>query len=335
MLVSCQKAQTLKIVAWEDYLTHSVQKKFKKIIKKKYGVELNIEIIPPGNNDNINKLLSDRSAHIFQLAHFLIHDKRFNIFQDKKILSLDLKKIDNFNRISPQLSKLSFNKYNSNTYALPLGHYLYRLAFNSDRVSSPKSWKSLINDKSKKKISISNYHIDSNIYLSVLMSNSQFESMNLTNHNLYPKAYIKTLKSLKENSSNLWDETEPKKLDNSLHYAAVLGSSINEDNSNWKFATPKEGAIGSIDYFALSSSLKENRELLDIAYEWLNFSLSNFYQVEVIANTVGDMPVIKDIDKELAPYQKRRFNIGELKIHYPSARTLKEEIWQQEIWSKL
>ena len=334
LLLGCQRKVSLNISAYDGYINHEVRTKFKEIIKEKYHLDVEIKVIPPKNNNEIGKILSEERADIIQLSQFLFKDKRLNLFEERKVLEIDINQVSNYSQVEEIIKSQSFNKYKNGVYGIPLAKYLYRLAYNSKNVQAPDSWSVLLNKKASKRYMLSNYHKESNIYLAALLTTPPKE-LSLTDHRTYDPSFYNIIRQLKENSFSFWEEVEPSIFDSNLDYMTLLGSSLESENSEWKFAKTKEGVIGSIDYFVLSSGLKNDKLKKKIAYEWLNFTLTKYFQVQIIANIVQDMPIISDIDPHLTTEQRTRNQVSDLKIIFPGARTKSEELWQRDIWNKL
>jgi spermidine/putrescine-binding protein len=102
---------------------------------------------------------------------------------------------------------------------------------------------------------------------------------------LLPDLQCGLCQPLAANSATMWQGVDDAKTLKGLSLAVVWGFSIPtlaEQGEIWKIAEPKEGTTSWVDNFALSYTLKDKPKLREIAEAWLNFTLSDEYQLYTV-----------------------------------------------------
>ncbi len=317
--ISCQKQEdrkniTLKITAWEGYTPKKILDLFKARVEKKYDINLNYEITLPNNEEVMLKKLESKDVHIVSLSHYIYRDPLYKYYAKKLLHPIELKRIPNYKHIFSPFKKIDFVFEEDSFYGVPLAHASYRLMYNSALVDEvPKSWKVLYTPENRKKYIVSDYHFETNSYITALSLGARRNQLNRIE--LYQtEEYLQELKILAEGSKGYWDEVEkPSELIGKT-YATGFGNFIHKlkkSGESWKFANPIEGEPAYIDFYSICSCIPKDSLEYIIAHEWVNYSLSIKYQLDVIINGLGEMPVTTDLKSQLSLEQIERYHLDD------------------------
>ena len=150
------------------------------------------------------------------------------------------------------------------------------------------------------------------------------------------------LNQLAANSAPMWEGVDtPEKL-KGLSLAIVWGFSfpaLAELGQIWKIAEPKEGTTGWVDNFMISHTLENKPKLKMIAEEWLNYTLSDAYQLYDVRG-LACAPVTTTIKSKLTPEEITAFNLDDPK-HFQNNRILwkilekKDRKGLERLWSNV
>ena len=178
-----------------------------------------------------------------------------------------------------------------------------------------------------------------NVSIAALASGISEENMN--NYKMVNNPDVKTkLNQLAANSAPMWEGVDtPEKL-KGLSLAIVWGFSfpaLAELGQIWKIAEPKEGTTGWVDNFMISHTLENKPKLKMIAEEWLNYTLSDAYQLYDVRG-LACAPVTTTIKSKLTPEEITAFNLDDPK-HFQNNRILwkilekKDRKGLERLWS--
>lgn len=309
-LVSCSKKVEIGMLVWEGYTSPQVIAKFKKLVKEKHGVEVEFKIEYPYDEDDFLKFIKSGRADIVSISHYLFQDPIFLFLEENHLLALDLKKIPNYENIFPPFKEFKFLRKNGDTYGIPLENSSYRLFYDSKKMNTtPTSWSVLWEPSNKGKYSLSEYYFETNFYLTALVSGIPRDKIFDTSFVVSNPLFIKNLTYLAQNARTYFDDLEePSDIKGSI-LSTGFGNFIHKlsPDEEWRFANPTEGVPGSMDFWAVNAKVSSSKLKLKIIYDWINFTLSDYYQREVLIETNGEMPVIWKFDRPLTEYQKNRF----------------------------
>jgi len=314
-LVSCNKKKeviTLKITAWEGYTPKFALDLFKEQMEKKYQIELKYEITLPSNEEVMLKKLAAKEAHLVVLSHYIYRDPLYRYYEKDLLHPIDLKLVSNYRHLFFPLKNLEPVIEKNKVYGTPVAHAAYRLLYNTAKVDSPPtSWGVLFDPKNKKKYIISDYHFETNSYITALYLGANKNQLNRIE--LYQSStYNQEFKNLVRGSNGYWGELEkPSELVGKT-YATGFGNFIHKlskAGETWKFATPKEGEPGYIDFYSICSCVPKDSTLYKISHDWINFTLGLKYQLDVIIKGLGEMPVTVNIKPQLSKEQIQRYHL--------------------------
>ena len=263
------QAETLKILTWKGYTPKELVDKFEK------DTGIKVEVTFSNNEEMIAKLRATRGAG-FDLAQpsqdrISSVQEEFGIYQP-----MDYTKIEADLFIPSMLEAVKQNtKVKDASYAVPFCWGTSGLIINSSKAPGVDSWKALLDEKYKGRVS---YRLKrpTLIAMGFALGYDPFK--------LYadPAAYQamldkigETLIKAKPLVKNYWANGDA--LLESMRSGEVWvamawdngGWKLHADNPDIDFLAPTEGALGWIDTFAIPAKA----ENVEAAYKWINFMM--------------------------------------------------------------
>ncbi len=307
-------SEILRMLLWDDYIAEDHQQNFVKLVKDKYGVDLKLEITnPAGDDDNLFPLLRDGKGDIISLVHSLPKDERFQLIKHKLILPLNLDNIPNYKNVTSTLWKSDYYTEGDKVYAAPVSHGIYGLAYNTALVTEPPdSWNILWDTRFRDKYSLGKDSFVENVSTAALAMgihrNDIFDYKTLNTPDFQEK-----LAKLAVSAHSLWEGADKAEDLKGLSLAIVWGASLpqlEKMGEKWKMAEPKEGSTAWVGIHVLGYALENKPQLKQIAEEWLNYLLSDEFQMHIVRN-VGSCPVTATIRDKLTPEENERLNLND------------------------
>ncbi|MFH1135036.1 MAG: extracellular solute-binding protein [Pseudomonadota bacterium] len=263
------QAESLKLLTWKGYAPKELVDKF----EKETGIK--VELTFSNNEEMIAKLRATRGAG-FDLAQpsqdrISSVQEEFGIYQP-----LDYSKIEAGLFIPSMLEAVKNNTLvKGQSHAVPFCWGTSGLIVNSDKAPGAASWKDLLDDKYKGRVS---YRLKRPILMAMgfALGYNPFELYN------DPAAYQamldkigETLIQAKPLVKNYWANGDS--LLESMRSGEVFlakawdggGWKLHEENPAIDFVAPKEGALGWIDTFAIPAKAENPAA----AYKWINFMM--------------------------------------------------------------
>ncbi len=333
---------TLRLFIWEGYAPEPLREKFFKSMKTKHGVDLKFDIKYSTSNDDFFAVLRDNTADIISPSHNIPKDKRFRLIKLKLAMPLELDQISNYGNLYPSLQKADYCTADGQVFAVPHVRGPYGLAYNTTIVKDPpESWNILWDPEYKGKYAIGDAdQYVHNVSVAAL-------ALGIPQDKIYDYKTINSpelqdkLSQLALNAKAMWVGVDDAKTLKGLSLAAVWGFSLPElkqMGEEWKIAEPKEGTTGWVDNFMISSALADQPEKKKIAYEWLNFVLSDEYQVYNIRG-LACAPVTTTVKTKLTEEEISRFHLND-PAHFAKNRILwkvldkKDRNGLKRLWDK-
>ncbi len=310
---SISMAETLRLLVWEGYAPETHRTRFIDMVKEKYGIDLEMEVTYISSDDEFFPALRDGTADIISPVHSLIKDKRFRFIDHNLILPLNLENIPNYNNILPSLQQPEYCSQDGNVYCAPIARGPYGLAYNTELVKDPpQSWNILWDPKYKNQYTLGKETYVENVNLTALAMG--MDRKNMSNYRaLNTPEFQDKLTELVVNAHSLWEGVDKAEDLKGLALAAVWGTSLVElekQGDIWKMAEPKEGTPAWVDNLLLGDSLKDKPQLKQIAEEWLNYVLSDDFQLyltrEILWPTVSTT-----VKAKMTPEEIERFHLEE------------------------
>lgn len=316
-------AETLKMAIWEGYAPEVHQQKFIKLIKEKYGVDLKLEVTYINSDDEFFPMLRDAKADIISPVHSLIKDERFQFIKHNLVLPLNLDNIPNYKNIIPALQQAGYCTEKGNVYAVPIARGPYGLAYNTAIIKKePHSWNILWDPKYKGKYTLGKETYVENINLTALAMGidpgkiADYRSLNTPQ-------FQEKLSQLAVNAHSLWEGVDKAEDLKGLALAGAWGPSLVElDNMGkmWKMAEPREGCPAWVDNLLIGYSLEDKPRLKRIAEEWLNYVLSDEFQIYLTRELMW-ASISTTVKEKLTPEMVQRFHLDD-PTHFEKHRHL-------------
>ncbi|MDM8549677.1 extracellular solute-binding protein [Desulfobacterales bacterium HSG2] len=337
---SSASAETLRILTWEGDTPPEYQEKFVRLVKEKYGIDLNLDISYATSNDVFFPALRDNKADVISPSHSVPKNERYHLIRHKLVLPLNLDNIPNYKNVIPALQRVDCFTEAGKVYGVPLASGPHGLAYNTALVTkAPDTWNILWDPKFRGRYTIGNVY-QHNINITVLAMG--MEPDDISNYmKVNTPEFMEKLTYLAVNAHSLWKILDKPKDLKGLALATSWGTSfprLKEMGEIWKFAEPKEGTTGWLDGFMISHTLEDKPRLRQIAEEWLNYVLSDDYQT-YIARGMGYTPVITTIRDRLTPEEIERFHLDD-PTHFEKHRILWKPLGKRDrkglkrLWNK-
>lgn len=342
LLISTVQADiTLNLLTWEGYSPDDQVSEFKKLVKNKYNEDLIFNIKYVSSADEFFKGVRRKAVDIIVPSHNIIKDERYKLIKEKLILPINLVNIPNYSKILPSLQKSEYATHNGHVYSIPLVHGPYGLAYNTAKISPPPtSWNALWDDKYKNKYTISSDYSEVNIYITALAMGLAPDQ--ITNVRELSDPAIRTkLSQLIKNAQNLWVGVDTAHDLSRNDLGAAWGFSfpdLSKQGQTWAMANPKEGTTGWVDGHSISQSLAGKPTHKKIAEEWINFTLSDDFQVKAIVRGIGSAPVNASIKEKLTVKEIAQYHLDDpnyfknQRILWPTLSTRQRNFFRS-LWS--
>lgn len=304
----------LRLLDWEGYAPADQVTKFKALVKEKFGVDLTVTVTHVSAAEEFYKALKARTTDLIAPSHNLPKDPRYKLIKGKLTLPIDLNNIPNYSKIIPALQKADYCTEKGEVYAIPMVYGPYGLAYNTTLVeSAPTSWNDLWDPKYAGKYTISQDYSEANIFITALAMGVDRSKIGDYSAISSPE-FIAKLKALLANAKSQWVGVDSADDLQGLPLATAWGFSFPElkkRGENWKMANPQEGTTGWVDGWMISHSLRNKPKLKQIAEEWLNFVLSDDFQVEAVVGGLGSAPVNLSIKGRLTPEEVKAYHVDD------------------------
>ncbi|WP_019612887.1 ABC transporter substrate-binding protein [Psychromonas ossibalaenae] len=334
---------TLRMLTWEGYSPDLQVKAFEKAMTDKYGEKVSMEITYISSADEYFTNLRKGKVDIIVPSHNIILDERYKLVTKKLLIPIDLKNIPNYSKIIPSLQKADYAVKGGKLYSVPLVHGPYGLAYNSEKMTSPDSWNVLWDNQYKGKYTLSSDYSEVNIYVAALALGINKNDIANIERLSQPDVQQK-LNQLIANASHMWKGVDaPEDLENNL-LGAAWGFSfpeLKQKGQHWAMAEPKEGTTGWVDGHSLSKTLSSKPKLKEIAEAWINYTISDGFQLDVIVHGIGSAPVNTAIKARMTAEEISAFHMDDPdyfknnRILWPTLkvrqRNLLNQLWENAL----
>ncbi len=254
------------------------------------------------NSDSFYDPVRSKSVDIISSSYHMFNDQRWALIDKGLILALDLDNIPNFKAISPVLQNAKYLNRRGQKYAAPLAQGPYGLVYNTKLVNNaPESWNVLWAPEYKGKYVIAENEYMNNCMLTALAlgyPRDALHKFDVLNNNEFKKK----LGQLAKNAHSFWDGID--KADDLFGHSLATSwgfalKELREKGEVWRLAEPKEGTVYWVDNYSITSALEDKPLLKKIAEEWINYTLSPEFQVEVVFRDLSCFPVTTNIQRKL------------------------------------
>jgi spermidine/putrescine-binding protein len=305
--------ETIRITCWEGYAEESMIKEFKDLVKKKYGIDVEVKTHYPTDQDEFYKAAKDGTADLISPPADLAKTPRFNLFTEGNCMlaELDMKNIPNATNMIPFFAADQSLTHKGKRYGLPYNCGPYGLDYNTAVVkTAPTSWKIFWDPQYKGKYTINNNFPKCNIWITALSLGYTYDQI-FDIDKLDRSKIQQKLNTLAQNAKSLWDGSARPDEFPQLALATDWGfaaAQANKKGGKWLIAAPKEGGTAWIDYWCVTKAATGTKK--KICEEWINLHLSPKAQASVVKNQ-GVSPVVKNTGDLLTPTEKSLFHAGD------------------------
>ncbi|MBI9019337.1 MAG: extracellular solute-binding protein [Phycisphaerae bacterium] len=311
--VSAKEKVTLRMLIWEGYAPKDLEKAFAQEIKNKYDIDVSFEKTFVSNPDEFSVALKKDKADIISPSHHQPKDEQYKLITGKLTLALDMDKIPNYSNVLPALQKADYITVSDKVYGIPVVRGPYGLVYNTTIIKEePKSWNIFFDPQYKDKYTISGDFYEANVF-TVALACGVSEKDIFNPAKVAKPEVTEKLKIFAENAHSFWIGVDTEKDLKGLALATSWGFSLpalKKLGEEWKLATPDEGTTGWVDNFMLSSRVSADPTKLKIAYEWLNFVLSDQYQTYCVRG-LGCPPVTTSVKGKLKKEEIAKYHLDD------------------------
>ncbi len=338
---SAQAEVTLRLMTWVGYSPESQVQEFEKAMSVKYGKPVKLKIHYINGYDEAFTLLRRGEADVIVLVSHILNDARFQFIANKLISPIDLTKVPHFKSVRKEYE--THVKEKGVVYATPIASGPYGLAYNKKYFTEPPtSWNVLWDPKYAGQYAITNGIFEVNLYVTALAmgyapnSFGEFETLN------NPEFKAK-LRALVENCESFWPGIDEAHHLQGLQLATSWGFSIptlRDLGEDWEMAEPSEGSPAWIDVHTIRQSMSKEPLKMDLAHEWINYTLSPEFQVKVIAEGIETPPVTTSAVAKLSPKQRQAFHVDnedflkKHRVYYPTITSERTRNGLKLIWQE-
>lgn len=321
--ISSASTETLRMLVWESYVPELHQQKFVKLVKEKYGVDLELDIRYVNSNDDFFPALRDKKTDIVSPSHPIPKDRRFRLIEFKLLLPLDISHIPNHKNVISALQKADFFTQGGRIFGAPVARGPYGLAYNTKMFKAPPdTWNVLWEPEFRNRYAVGKGQYEQNVNITALAMGMSADDISVYRKVNTPELQ-KKLATLAINAHTLWEGEDKAEELKGLALAASWGASLpnlKKMGEIWKIAEPKEGTTAWVDNFMISHTLEKKPKLRQIAEEWINYVLSDDYQTYIVRG-IGCGPVTTTVKSRLTPQEIEQFHLDD-PTHFEKNRIL-------------
>lgn len=326
---SSQYDETLTMDVWEPYAPDFAVKEFKSYIKNKYNKNIDVIVRYVFSPNEFFDQVRANKTDIISPSHNLIKDERYDFIDKNLIIPINRKKLPNLAGVDTHFLTNEFVTNKNKLYGVPFATGAYSLLYKKSAFlkDPPTSWNALWGRDLRSKYSLSQEFYESNIYITALAMGISPQHMadvgSLNSH-----AFREKLKDLLRNATFWQGVPHENDVKHSILTTAWgFSHSVHPDpKKEWLFAYPKEGITVWTDYLAVTRAVKRSPFAETLAFEWLNFTLSQSFQQRVTIELLkcfsavpGAYASLTNRDLQIDPKEKEFFDRH--KIYWPIMST--------------
>ena len=334
-------SDTLNLLVWEGYAPADQVARFERRTERRYGKRVRLEVRHLSDPNQFYDYVRGGYADIITPTHNLIRDNRFDLIRKRLLLPVDLNNVPNHKKLIPTLKKPGYMTENGRVYGVPFAHGPYGLAYNAAATSAPESWDVLWDPAFKNRYAVSADYYEANIYITALAIGLAVEEVHRFS-SLNTPLFRERLMQLAEGAHSLWRGVDKADSLQGLSLAVVWGFSLPELRKRgepWEIAIPREGTMYWVDNYAIGHSLGNKPFLRRVAEEWLDFVLSDEFQIAVVVRGLGSGPVNAAVRDRLTPEERERPHVGDphyLRDHrflWPTVNSERDRNGMKMLWN--
>lgn len=311
--MAAAQSETITVMCWEGYAEKAFIDAFKRIVKEKYKVDVEVKPTYATGQEDFYKAARDGTADLISPPADTPKTPRFDFFKEGSILlfPLDMENIPNAGHMLPFFKADSSLTEKGKRYGLPYNCGPYGLAYNAAVVNeAPTSWNIFWDKRFAGRYTINNNFHKVNIWITALALGYKYEDL-FDIDRLDPEKIQPRLNELVKGAKSLWDGEASADEFPQLSLATTWGFAVvkaNQKGGNWKLATAQEGGTAWIDYWCITRAAKGLKKKL--CEEWINLHLSPGFQAAVVKQQ-GVSPVVDNVGDLVTPEEKILFHVGD------------------------
>ncbi|MGB1239772.1 MAG: ABC transporter substrate-binding protein [Pseudomonadales bacterium] len=293
----------LRLLTWQGYAPIEQLRTFEQKIEREYGRKLTFDVSYVSSSDDYFEQIRLNNVDIIVPSANVVLDSRYKMIERALIIPMDLEQIPNFHDVRDEILQRVATQVGEQHYYIPFIYGPYGLAYDTfSSVERPRSWLSFWDPLNAQKYSISKDYYEANIYITALAAGLNYREVSNVNR-LNTARIKKMLKQLVRNSRHLWSGVDTSLDLRGNQLATSWGINLNasnEDDKRWEIVCPKEGTPVWIDGYALTRELAHKPLHKRIAEQFINYSLSEQYQRDVVYKQLDSLPVNLPVFEQLA-----------------------------------
>lgn len=332
---------TLRLMTWVGYAPDSQVQEFERRMSEKYDEKVTLKVHYINGYDEAFRLLRSGEADITVLVDHILHDGRYQFIANKLIIPIDLEAVPNYADVHEDYKP--YVEHNCKVYAVPIASGPYGLAYNTRYFDSPPTtWNILWDSKYRGKYAITDGIFEVNLYITALAMGYPREDLGRFDRLNTPE-FKARLRTLVENAESFWPGIDEAHHLQGLHLAASWGFSIpglRALGEEWKMAEPEEGSPTWIDVHAVNQSLSNKPLMKALAFEWINYTLSPEFQLDVIVEGIATPPVTTSALARLSEAQRQSYHledkqfIKKYRVIYPTIKLERNRNGIKYLWNQ-
>ena len=304
----------INLLTWKGYAPAEQVRDFEQLMTRKYSLPVRVNVTYVSSESDYINAINNGTGDVIAPSHNIFKDYRYKLIDKQLILPINIKNIPNYTNIFPDLQYADYSTKGGDVYSVPLVHGPYGLAYNSSLVQpKPDSWNVFWEPEFKGRYTINSDYSEVNIYITALALGIRINE--ITNVRKLSRTVLEQkLTLLIKNAGNLWYGVDTASdLKHNLIGAAWGFSfpALAKQGQVWKMASPKEGTTRWIDGHAISNNLADKPLHKKIAEDWINYTLSEEFQLKVIARSIASAPVNLTIKSQLTVDEANRFHFND------------------------
>ncbi len=266
------KKLVLKVHIWQGYVEPWV-KDFKKYILEKKNIDVDVQITHTTGLESFIDAIENKGVHLITPSIDLIQ----SLYRRNLIQPIYANRIKNLNQIFPQIieSEKDFAIINNKTYAIPFVFGAYALAYNQNKMMTPKSYAVLWDTKYSKRVSITGDYGVYNIYMTALYLKLPVKDLFHLNEKQLSLVQKKLTELCQNQVLSFWGDglrdEDYGKIDVGTDWGIGI-SRYTKKGGKWAMTIPDEGALVWIDNWLLTKNA-DTKEKIDLAHDFIEYAL--------------------------------------------------------------
>ncbi|WP_107924948.1 ABC transporter substrate-binding protein [Thaumasiovibrio subtropicus] len=296
----------INFLEW-GYLPEGYKARFEAYAKSQ-GMNVTLNKVEPfiTDFDSVYNALRKQQADVVMPTSYFFktHDSRLL----KVLLPLDLSKVSNYQFLKSEFKNRHYDIDDAgNHYALPHTVAHFSLAYDSEKIDAPDSWRDLYGSQLKQSFRVYCDQFEPLVLTSVLANGMDVQAFTsgeiLKDSDMMASLRVSVSAQLK-NADGFWfnQVNDCDDLKNQT-VATTWGLELTEcnaaNNQKWRLATLEEGNLFSLDSLSLGRHLENNPEKREAAYLLVDFLMSEAHFQRLLAGLPSIEGSTTNVDRRL------------------------------------